>query len=334
MRRKSIPVLKLAFLLGCLPILLPGQQNPGVIRPPALGFVFDSGVLRSVLGVPGAAVFGAPVDTGLQPLDAVISPRQDYALLLTGDHRDVTLLRLAAGQIAAAPLAGAMTAPDVMALSPMGNSAVLYRAGDGLLQILTALPDAPRVLRELSIMTLDGTIASAAVADDGKLVLAEVGNNVVVIPADGMSRPLPFDAPMPLMAFLPRAQDAIIASRQTNQVSLILHPADVPQAQMLAGPDDGILKPVAVAFSLDGGRAFIANSGGGLVQLDLSGLPPQVFSCDCKISGLHRLAGNSVFRLTDPSAGPMMVFDGDAPQPRVVFVPPNLESKNSSPEVR
>jgi hypothetical protein len=122
------------------------------------------------------------------------------------------------------------------------------------------------------------------------------------------------------VAFRPRTHDAIVAGRN-NRISLLLHAADVPQIQFLAGPDDGIAEPLSVEFSLDGLRAFVANSAGNLVQLDLAGAPPQALSCQCRITGLHRLAGNSVFRLTDPSDGPLIVFDGDTPQARILFVP-------------
>jgi len=321
-KRKAIPlVLKFGVFASivCLPGFLLGQ-SAGIIHPQALGFVFDSGTLRPILGIPGASLLGAPVDMGLETVDAAISPRQDYALLLARHHRQVELLRLDMSA-AASPISGAMAAPDLMVLSPTGSAAILYRTNDGLLQVLTGLPDSPQLLREIPCATLGGVLTSVAVADDGQTVLAAVANNLVLIPADGIPRPLPLDGPVSAMAFRPRTHDAIVAIPQNNQVSLILHAADIPEIQLLAGPDDGILQPLAVAFSLDGLRALIADSGGNLVQLDLSGTPPQSLSCQCKIAGLHRLAGSSVFRLTDPSLGPLIVFDGDAPQPRIVFVP-------------
>jgi hypothetical protein len=320
-KRKAIPlVLKFGIFVSivCLPGFLLGQ-SAGTIHPPALGFVFDSGTLRPILGIPGASLLGAPLDMGLETVGAAISPSQDYALLLARHHHEVELLRLDQSA-AASPISGAMAAPDLMVLSPTGSAAILYRTNDGLLQVLTGLPDSPQILREIPCASL-GTLTSVAVADDGQTVLAAAANNLVLIPADGIPRPLPLDGPVSAMAFRPRTHDAIVAIAQNNQVSLILHTADIPQIQLLAGPDDGILQPLAVAFSLDGLRALIANSGGNLVQLDLSGAPPQSFSCQCKIAGLHRLAGSSVFRLTDPSGGPLIVFDGDAPQPRILFVP-------------
>jgi len=45
-------------------------------------------------------------------------------------------------------------------------------------------------------------------------------------------------------------------------------------------------------------------------------------SCQCTPTGLDRLAGTDVFRLTEPSTGPMWVLDAGAHQSRIVFVPP------------
>jgi hypothetical protein len=163
-----------------------------------------------------------------------------------------------------------------------------------------------------------------AVADDGQAVLVAIADQVLLIPTDGIPRPLSVDGPVFAMAFRPRTHDALVADTR-NSLSLVLRATEDAEIQFLAGPGDGILDPRAVAFSLEGSRAFVANSGGNLIQFDLSGGPPQSLSCQCRIAGLHRLIGNSVFRLTDSSDGPMLIFDGDAPQPRIVFVPAATE---------
>src|SRR5262249_43379858 len=160
-------------------------------------------------------------------------------------------------------------------------------------QVFTGLPDSPRILREIPFGTAGGVLTSAAISDDGQAILAALANDPVLVPADGIPRPFLLAGPVSAMAFRARTHDAIVAGLSNNQVSLILHAAEAPEVQLLAGPEDGILDPLAVEFSLDGRRALVANSGGTLVQLDLTEAPPQSLSCQCRITGLHRLAGNS-----------------------------------------
>ncbi len=333
MKRTMIPsVLKLGLFAGilCLPGFLLGQQGAAVVHPPTLGFAFYSGALWPILGVPGASLLGNSLYTGLDLADAVVSPDQNYAFLLTGELHQLKLLHLVASGAAASPIDGAMAAPDVIALSPRGDAAALYRASDRLLQVLTGLPDSPRILREIPSAALGGILTSMAVADDGEAVLVAVADQALLIPSDGIPRPLPVDGPVSAMAFRPRTHDAIAANR-LNNLSLILRATEDAEIQLLASPEDGILDPLAVAFSLDGSRAFVANSGGNLIQFDFSGGPPQSLSCQCRIAGLHRLIGNSVFLLTDLSDGPILVFDGDAPQPRIVVVPAVSEGGLNDP---
>jgi hypothetical protein len=304
----------------CLPECVSGQQGARAIDPPALGFVFHSGTFTPIIGVPGASVLGASVDSGLGSTDAVVSPNQNYALLAGGEPRALYLLRLPARGAPASPIDG-VVAPDLMALSPVGDAAALYRASDGVLQILTGMPDAPQVVREIPVASLGGMLKSVAVADDGQAILAVVGGQVLFIPADGIARPLPVEGPVSAMAFRPRSHDAITAGKRDGHVSLILGESENMVIKEMAAPNDGLVKPVAVAFSLDGARVFAAGSEGILVEFDPAGGSPQSLSCECRITAFDRLAGNAVFRLTDASVGPLLVFDGDTTQPRIVFVP-------------
>jgi hypothetical protein len=92
----------------------------------------------------------------------------------------------------------------------------------------------------------------------------------------------------------------------------------------VAGPKEGIASPVAVAISNDGKRAFVANGKSGTIAiLDLQA-KTQVgeLTCQCTPTGLDRLAGVDVFRLTEPSNRPMWVLEAAAHQSRIVFVPP------------
>ena len=63
-------------------------QDSGAIGGFTLGFVFDgrSSSLRPLVGIPGAAVLGADLDTGVPLRHAYLSPRQNYAACRPSRH--------------------------------------------------------------------------------------------------------------------------------------------------------------------------------------------------------------------------------------------------------
>ena len=64
---------------------------------------------------------------------------------------------------------------------------------------------------------------------------------------------------------------------------------------------------------------------GTVAILDLQGKAPvRKISCGCKLTGLDRLDGDNLFRLTEPSNRPMWVLEANAKETRVVFVPAAL----------
>src|SRR5215831_1047441 len=60
-------------------------QDPGAISGYTMGFIFDgrSSSLRPLVGIPGAAVLGPKLETGVDMRQAFLSPRQNYAVGLT-----------------------------------------------------------------------------------------------------------------------------------------------------------------------------------------------------------------------------------------------------------
>jgi hypothetical protein len=80
---------------------------------------------------------------------------------------------------------------------------------------------------------------------------------------------------------------------------------------------------VALAVSDDGRRMFVANGKSRTVAIiSLSGhAGATLIACGCTPTGLDRLAGGEVFRLTEPSDLPMWILEATRHQPRVLFVP-------------
>jgi hypothetical protein len=140
------------------------------------------------------------------------------------------------------------------------------------------------------------------------------------VDAEGNLRLLLSAGPTTAAGFLAGSDEVVLADGLRNTVYWVRGEGEVIP---LAGEKEGISGPVAVSISRDNRRVFVANAGAGtVVVLDLAGGAPSVFACDCTVTGLERMQGNAVFRLTDLSGDPMWLLDGDAPEARVVFVPP------------
>ena len=66
---------------------------------PKLGFVYDqrAAAVRPILGIPGAALLGAPLASELQ--QAVVSPSQDFAIGVSGGESTVGILNFSSAEI-------------------------------------------------------------------------------------------------------------------------------------------------------------------------------------------------------------------------------------------
>ncbi|MEO7145104.1 MAG: hypothetical protein ABI165_16525, partial [Bryobacteraceae bacterium] len=291
------------------------------VSGPVLGYVLDGSIhrVRPVLGIPGAAVMGHPLDVGADVYQAVFSPGGNYVLALAGDSRAPMLI---VPNRPAAAITGAQAAPDQMALSPQGTAAALYFQSAATVEILTGLPGAAAVARTVDVSGVPSAPVAIAVSDDGNALVAVVGGDAPALYAfasDGTMSRVALSETVAAVAFLNRAQDVVLGG-----VSDAFLLQDVLGAQTLTAlVSDGLQSPVALAVAADNTRAFALNSNlSGVVTLDLGGGPAALADCGCTATGLAQMNGNATFRLTDYTGDPMLVFDAGVSNTRVLFVPP------------
>jgi len=297
-----------------------GQQTAARITGPVLGYVLDAEAVRPILGMPGAATLGPRLVLGAELHCAAIAQQAGYVLASAGPERQVWLYRNLGGELSSAPLAEAPPAPERILLSPAGSAAALVYGYTGQVVIVTGLPNAPEVRNT----TLPTGSRLWAVSDDGASLLISIpaGETEAVhfVDAEGGLRFLLSTGRTAAATFLANAAEAVVADGSRNFVYWIRPSGDIIP---LAGPADGISEPVAVSVSRDQRRVFVANRATATVAaLDLAGGPATLVACTCELTALERFDGNAVFRLSDLSSEPLWVFDGDTPEARVVFVPP------------
>jgi len=289
------------------------QVDSTAITEPVLGLVFDAAAknVRPLVGIPAASRVGGTL-SGTPLTAAAISSPQAYALAL----EDGTGAALLVSQSGRQPLSGVRAGALQSVLSPGGTAAALYFADTGKASIFTGLPGAPMFVRDV---TLDGPPTALAVSDDG-VTLAAVVNltagqaTVFSYSSDGSGQALAHDTAFPSLEFVPGGANLLIAT----QTAVYLYAAQ--GLQLLADQHDGIAGVVGAAPSDDGARVFIAMQSGQVAVRDVAAATQTLLSCSCQPAGLWRLRGRAVFRLNELGAAPLWVVDGDAPQPRILFV--------------
>ncbi len=321
----TLLVRTLAVVFSC-GVAFAGTKPATSLSGPRLGLVFDlaAGNLRSISGIPGAAMTGAPLSVGFQISRAETSPAQDAALVVNARGSSVELVRAAGSDWVTASLDGVQPGPALMAFSPGGSAAALYY-GSGRVQILTALPAAPAIAGEIDVSSLPVPVAAMAVDDAGSFLLVAAG------PAESVSLyrvPLG-SAPSLLGSFrsvsavrlFSAGQQALVTDTLAATVYRITGLAGAAAIQTIASARDGIQGLVAAAADSAGQRVFAATNTGAVFVFDLSGGPVTTLDCGCKPTGMFPLAGAATFRLTELAGGPLQVLDASS-TPRIVVVPP------------
>ncbi len=299
--RVSSRLLRWIVLVAAAHALLGAEDRPS-LGPPDLGYFFDSssGRIRLIAGVPGAALLDDALPPGAFDF-AAVAPSGRFAIARSG--ADVLVVRWKP-EVSATPLPDAAFSKVVF--SPTGESAIL--TGDGRIEVWTGLPDTPALSRQI-----ETEADILAVSDDGGAVVTASGDSLVIHEAGAEPR-LAMSGSFSAAAFRRGSREFAAAGREPDAVFLFR--GGQPEAVWQQAAE-----PVALAFSLDNAWLAVANARTGSVTL----LNPETgqaseTACDCRPEGFFRLRGNAVFRLTDSRKSPVLLFDGDAAQPRVAAI--------------
>jgi hypothetical protein len=83
---------------------------------------------------------------------------------------------------------------------------------------------------------------------------------------------------------------------------------------------------IGVQTNTNGSHAYVAYSDGMLAVIDVSSGVANTISCRCTPSALSAMDSSSLFRVNDPAAGTLILFDTSGAEPRTWFVPPDRTS--------
>src|SRR6266545_1404487 len=194
-----------AVFCAALGALAAGALRAGDIGGPVSGYLFDADArtVRPVLGIPGAATVGQPLDFGFDLKLAAVAPSQDY-LVAAGSAGRVRLVRLG-GTAAAQDFDALHGAPGRIVFSPRGSAALLVN--DGTADVYAGLPGAPALARTLR---LPATPSALAVSDDAGLVFGVFDGVLSLAGASAEWTPLPGVGEVSLAAFAPSSRNAAL----------------------------------------------------------------------------------------------------------------------------
>jgi hypothetical protein len=307
-----------SYIALCLGFAGALAAQQGTVTGPTSGLIFDqvAGVLRPVVGVPGAATIGDGIVLSYQVSWAVVAPRLDSAVVEAQDG-SLHFLRLAGGGFSELTVAGVTGVPLSVVFSPSGTAAALVYSSEA--QVLTGFPGAPAVSR---VMPLGAAVSTqvrpasrpgpgqVALSDDGTVLLEVHGDRIQLAGAGGRSSLMPGL----MAAFAPGGHDAAVAD---GAGVTLVHDVD-GSAQPTVLTAQGVAQPVGLAFSADGATVFAAGAA-GVVALAAAGGSVNQVACTCAPMGLAAMG--QVFLLNELAQGPLWLLDPSGSAPRTVFVP-------------
>lgn len=196
-----------------------------------------------------------------------------------------------------------MAAPDRIAVSPLGRAAVLYSSVARSAQVITGLPEAPTLRRQ---MALPWQIDAIAVSDRGAVLAGAAGALWSISPGTPPAIVQPGD--VEAIAFFADRDDAAFAA--DGALWLRRGTAITP----LGGVSG------AVAVQAGTGYVFAATQE-SIVRIELATRIRTETACEFTVTALDPMSADAVFRLNQAGDAPLYLYDGSRPEPRVLFVP-------------
>jgi len=290
------------------------------VGAPVMGLVPEAGSLRVLYGIPAAGFAGDPVPVG-RVLSTAQTSSAGFALGIAQNTGELLLIRNAAQQTAAEPIANVAAGASRIVMSP-GGTAALAVYESGRVSVIGGLPGAITV-RLADISFLGAPPASLAVSDDAQWIVGAWGSAVYALGPAGQVNLLPTDGAAQQVTFFHGKSDVALIT--ANQVALIsdIGSAAVPKIIWQKPPD---LPPDAVtqvatglAVSADNQRLTVAGSLGGLYTMDLAHDNAGIYTeCGCTTQGLASM-GASLYRISAFEDGSWKLYD--AATGAVLFVP-------------
>ena len=295
--------MKIRVILSALLFCLGAMAEVVTISGPMMGLVYSGGGIRPVFGIPGAAYVGTTLPLDFTPDSVMIAPEQSFALAMSA--RKLVLIDASKGKLTMREVDGVSDAARGW-FSPAGKSALLISNDGFRAQLLTGMPDQPRVSAQF---VLSEVAAIAAISEDARFALTASDSGVVSQwDVDGNLRGAVSLGDIATLQFYNRSGDALAASRSNKKLYKLRESGEaIPIRDIDA---------IAVATSGDDSIIYAVSADGAIQAMRENGESTGTYSSPIQVARLQRMGG--VLRLNDYGSGPLAVFDGS----QVLLIPP------------
>ncbi len=280
-------------------------ENAG---PPVTGYIAESSgvTLRALLGVPGGLYLSEPLPLPEATTRVRVAPGNDVAWLEQGGASP-TLLMLKRGSVdRIVPVPGALPTVDWVVFSPSAKSAVVYSATTSRLQVVTGLPDAPRILRDLDAGLLPERPLTAAISDDGATLVTASGAAVYLVASDGSSKTVLAAQDIHSVIMIPNSSDVLAADSATGAIQLLQHLDSAPVTRTVAYDRAGIEN---ISTTWDGSTALtLRPDAKALDTVDIASGTVNSIALDTIPELLMPMSNRDVFLTSSQAGEPGCVF--------------------------
>ncbi|MGA2741654.1 MAG: hypothetical protein ABSG65_29980 [Bryobacteraceae bacterium] len=325
---------RLLLALGALATAAWAQPATAVAGP-VTGFIFDpqTGAVRPMMGIPGAAYLGQVVAAGLNT--ASVAPDGSAALAVQQLGRLVLFTGLrGTNPPVVLNIPGAIAAADHFAWaggSSASGTAAVYSSRTGRAQILTNLTQSPVAAAPIDLSGLPGRVT--ALAFDGQRLIVGVASNeaggiYLASASSGIQRIAHAVSPSAIDL---SGSSLYFADNQAQQIWQVQSYAATPAAVLFAN-GSGINSPAGLQVSADGQRLYAANAGSRTLAVYDIASRSEVQSLDLGFTPTRLdLFGDSLtFLLNGAGPGPLYVVRDGAPGKAAVYFVPAGPGKPST----
>lgn len=239
------------------------------LQPPTTGYVLDqSGALRTIVGIPGAAVLGDPLVPGFLFSTVRTAPQRNYVLGLAqgGNSAPVLVTGLGSAAPIATTISGAIAA-DLLATNDGGTMAATYSSKSEQLQFIGGLPGAPIPNEPISP---GGGAPISALALQGNTIVYATSNGtsgalyyLAAVRRHAVSRYIAPAGRVTAIGFANGGGDLVYADALRNEVVILRNFRTSADPIVFATAKDGVSQPVALRVVQD--HVFVASAGSRLV---------------------------------------------------------------------
>ena len=289
---------------------------------PVAGYVAGSprAELRAILGVPGSFLLSDPLPLPDGVTRVRIAPGQGYALIERKHGGPAAVALNGAAVSGLIPLDGVISGADWVTFSLGARSVVFCSAGK--LQVVTGLPDAARIARDIDTGTLPEPPITAAVSDDGSLLLVASTQSVYLVDS-GAPQLLMSGGEIRSLAVLRNGKDAAVVDGIGGSVHLLRDAASGAPARVLAS---GLDSAEQIYPSPDGQTLFVSRPAAGAVSwVDMASGQVQSLDTAGMQAGapvdLVPLRNRDTFLISARPRQPAWIFYRDGAAGRVAFIP-------------